>query len=144
MIIIDFGEFFNKIGNSLNSTLYNLDKSIHNEIKNTSLDDFIHDLKDYLFKSDAIYKLSKLSDDTVLEINEIEKNYVQCYLNYVEYPVPNEMVCTSELKEEDVGFVRIAIARRWSLSCRESKKRKHLKVLSINIIDCFLYAPSKL
>lgn len=144
MIIIDFGEFFNKIGNSLNTTLYNLDKSIHNEIKNTALDDFIHDLKDYLFKSDAIYKLSKLSDDTVLEINEIEKNYVQCYLNHVEYPVPNEMVCTSELKEEDVGFVRIAIARRWSLSCRESKKRKHLKVLSINIIDCFLYAPSKL
>lgn len=144
MIIIDFGEFFNKVGNSLNTTLYNLDSSIHNEIKNTALDNFIHDLKDYLFKSDAIYKLSKLSDDTILEINEIEKKYVQCYLNHVEYPVPNEMVCTSELKEEDVGFVRIAIARRWSLSCCKLKKRKYLKILSLNIIDCFLYAPSKL
>ena len=91
-------DFFNSLGNTLRDSLCDLDLSIHDKIKDTALDNFIHELKDYLFKSDSIYKLSKLPKDTLLEINEIEKNYIQCYVNHEEYPVPKYMVYSSDLK----------------------------------------------
>lgn len=98
MIIIELGDILNKAGNALNYTLYNIDKSIHSQIEDTFLDDFIHDLRSYLFKSDSIYQLSKLPEDTILDINEIESEYIQCYLNHVEYAVPKDMVYSEDLK----------------------------------------------
>ena len=92
------GDILNKAGNALNYTLYNIDKSIHSQIEDTFLDDFIHDLRSYLFKSDSIYQLSKLPEDTILDINEIESEYIQCYLNHVEYAVPKDMVYSEDLK----------------------------------------------
>ena len=90
-------DFFNSLGNTLRDSLCDLDLSIHDKIKDTAIDNFIHELKDYLFKSDSIYKLSKLPKDTLLDINEIESNYIQCYLNHEEYNIPKEMVYKPDL-----------------------------------------------
>lgn len=91
-------DFFNSLGNSLYDGLCNLDHSIHKtDFKDSLVDNFIHELRDYLFKSDSIHKLSKLPKDTLLDINEIETDYIQCYLNHIEYPVPKDMVYPSDL-----------------------------------------------
>ena len=57
----------------------------------------MHELRDYLVKSDVTYRLSKLPQDTLLDINEIEKNYIQCYLGHEEYNIPKEMVYKPDL-----------------------------------------------
>ena len=59
-----------------------------------------------LFLSDAKYKLSKIPKDSVLEINEIEDNYVQCYLNHKDFLIPKELINISELNENKIGFIR--------------------------------------
>lgn len=92
----------NDILNSINNTLYDslckLDLSVHKDIKGNSLDNFIHELKDYLIRSDVTYRLSKLPKDTMLEINEIEENYLQCYLNHIEYAIPKDMIYSKDLE----------------------------------------------
>ncbi len=91
-------DFFNSLGNTLYDGLCNLDHSIHKtDLKDSLVDNFIHELRDYLFKSDSIHRLSKLPKDTILDINEIETDYIQCYLNHIEYPVPKDMVYPSDL-----------------------------------------------
>ena len=83
-------DFFNYLGNSLYDSLCNLDLSLHNtKLKDTFIDDFMHELQDYLIKSDVTYRLSKSPQDTLLDINEIEKKYIQCYLDHEEYNIPN-------------------------------------------------------
>lgn len=91
-------DFFNSLDNSLYDSLCQLDLSLDGtKLKDTFIDELIHDLKDYLVKSDVTYRLSKLPADTLLEINEIEKKYIQCYFNYEEYSVPKEMVYAPDL-----------------------------------------------
>ena len=87
-------DFFNSIGNKLNDGLYKLDKSIHSNIKDSFVDNFIHELRDYLNKSDALHQLNKLPKDTRLEINEIEEKYVACYEpnTFNRYDIPKELV----------------------------------------------------
>ncbi|MCL2860337.1 MAG: hypothetical protein FWF46_07305 [Oscillospiraceae bacterium] len=87
-------DFFNSIGNKLNDSLHNLDKSIHSNIKDTFIDNFIHELQNYLNKSDALHQLSKLPQNTKLEINEIEDKYVSCYEpnTFDKYDIPKELV----------------------------------------------------
>lgn len=92
-------DFLNSLTNSLYNSLSTLDNALHKtDIKDTAVDNFIHELKDYLFKSDCQYQLSKLSSDTYLDINEFYDNCVQCYVGNDEYLVPNEMVCSEELE----------------------------------------------
>ena len=85
--------FFNSIGNKLNDGLYKLDKSIHKSIKNTFVDDFIHELQDYLNRADAIHKLNKLPKDTIFFINEAEENYIDCVEDKTDehYDIPRDM-----------------------------------------------------
>ena len=72
-------DFFNSLGNSLYNGLCNLNLSLNGtKFKDTFVDDFIQELRNYLVKSDVTYRLSKLPQDTLLDINEIEKNYIQC------------------------------------------------------------------
>lgn len=60
--------------NSLSNGLRELDLSLHStKLKDTFIDDFIHELRDYLVKSNVTYRLSKLPQDTLLDVNEIEK-----------------------------------------------------------------------
>lgn len=104
-------DFFNSLGNSLYNVLCNLNLSLNGtKWKDTFVDDFIHDLRDYLVKSDVTYRLSKLPQDTLLDINEIEKNYIQCYFNHEEYNVPKEMVYSKELNGlVNDGFIKLQL-----------------------------------
>lgn len=104
-------DFLNLLGNNLNNALGNIDHSVHDKIKGSVVDNFIHELRDYLFKSDSMYKLSQMPKDTIFEINEIEKDYIQCYLNHQEFPIPKNIVCMSELKDSEIGFIRITIKK---------------------------------
>ncbi len=104
-------DFFNSLGNSLYDSLCKLNLSLNNtKLKDTFVDDFIHDLRNYLVKSDVTYRLSKLPKNTLLYINEIEKNYIQCYLNYEEYNIPKEMCYSKELNGlVNDGFIKLQL-----------------------------------
>ena len=66
----------NDFFNSLSDGLRELDLSLHKtKLKDTFVDNFIHELRDYLAKSDVTYRLSQLPKDTLLDVNEIEKNH---------------------------------------------------------------------
>ena len=86
-------DFFNSIGNKLNDDLYKLDISVHNNIKNTFIDDFIHELQAHLYMSDAIHKLNKLPKDTIFFINEAEEKYIDCIDDKTDerYDIPRDM-----------------------------------------------------
>ena len=106
-------DFFNSLNNSFYDKLCDIDLSIHTSgvLKNSWIDDFIHDLRDYLVKSDVKYRISKLPSNTIFEVNEIEEDFIQCYLNHEEFPIPHEMICMYELHSEDVGHVRITTSK---------------------------------
>ena len=97
--------------NSLSDGLRQHDLLLHNtKLKNTFVDDFIHELRDYLAKSDVTYRLAKLPQDTLLDINEIEKNHIQCYFNHEEYNIPNEMIYRQELNSlVNDGFIKLQL-----------------------------------
>lgn len=104
-------DFFNSLGNTLYDGLCNLDHSIHKtDLKDSFVDNFIHELRDSLFRSDSVYKLSKLPKDTLLDINEIETDYIQCYLNHIEYPVPKDIIYSNDLIElENDGWISLQL-----------------------------------
>lgn len=104
-------DLFNSIGNGLYNVLHSLDLSIHDKVKNTLVDNFIHELQDYLFKSDAIYKLSKLSPHTLLEVNEIEKDYIECYYNHERYDIPKEKIDLRELNDLNMNYDRLQLQK---------------------------------
>ena len=105
-------DFFDSLENQLYNKVCDFDRSLHSSgHSDTVIDNFVHELKNYLFVSDAKHQLSKISKDSVLEINEIENDYVQCYLDHKDYLVPKEMINVSELNAEDVGFIRTTIAK---------------------------------
>lgn len=101
----------NNFFNSLSDGLRELDLSLHNtKLKDTFVDNFIHELRDYLAKSDVTHRLSKLPKDTLLDINEIEKNHIQCYFNYEEYNIPNEMIYSEDLNGlVNDGFIKLQL-----------------------------------
>lgn len=54
-------DFFNSLSNSIYNALSNLDMHLHDtNLRNSAIDNFIHELRDYLVKSDVKYRLSKL------------------------------------------------------------------------------------
>ena len=90
----------NDFFNSLYNGLCNLDLSIHDtKLKDSFVDNFIHELRNYLVKSDVTCRLSKLPKDTLLDINEIEEKYIQCYFNHEEYNIPKEMIYKPDLTD---------------------------------------------
>ena len=90
----------NNFFNSLYDGLCNLDLSIHDtKLKDSFVDNFIHELRNYLVKSDVTCRLSKLPKDTLLDINEIEEKYIQCYFNHEEYNIPKEMIYKPDLTD---------------------------------------------
>ena len=104
-------DFFNSLGNTLYDGICILDHSIHKtDLKDSFVDNFIHELKDYLFKSDTIYRLSKLPKGTFLDINEIEENCIQCYFDHAEYCVPKDMICSHDLEGlENDGWIKLQL-----------------------------------
>ena len=90
----------NDFFNSLYDGLCNLDLSIHDtKLKDSFVDNFIHELRNYLVKSDVTCRLSKLPKDTLLDINEIEEKYIQCYFNHEEYNIPKKMIYKPDLTD---------------------------------------------
>ena len=90
----------NDFFNSLYDGLCNLDLSIHDtKLKDSFVDNFIHELRNYLVKSDVTCRLSKLPKDTLLDINEIEEKYIQCYFNHEEYNIPKQMIYKPDLTD---------------------------------------------
>ena len=91
-------DLFNSIENTINKSLNKVDNKVHrnniSKIKNTFIDDFIHELRDYLNKRDALYELNKLPRNTILEIDTIEEKYFACYhpLTYDRYDIPKYKV----------------------------------------------------
>lgn len=104
-------DLFNSLGNNLHDVLGNIDLSIHDKIKNTAVDNFIHELRDYLFKSDANYRLSKLPKGTLLEINEIEKDYLECYYNHERFDIPKEMIDLRDLGNLNMNYDRLQLQK---------------------------------
>ena len=104
-------DLFNSIGNGLHDALGQLDHSVHDKIKDSFVDNFIHELKDYLFKSDAIYKLSKLPKDTLLELNEIEKDYIECYYNHARFDIPKDMIDVRDLSDLNMYHDRLQLQK---------------------------------
>lgn len=103
-------DFFNLLGNNIYDKLCDIDHSLHKSGQSdTLIDNFVHELKDYLFTADAKNKLSKIPSDSILEINELEDNYVQCYLNDEDYLIPNKMIDTSGLDTKNVGFIGLQL-----------------------------------
>ena len=103
-------DFFNSVENSVNKSLGKLDAKIHldrdSKVKNTFVDDFIHELRDYLDKHDAIYKLNNLPTNSKLEINEIEEKYIQCYFEHEPYYIPKDMINLNS-KNEDCHHLQL-------------------------------------
>lgn len=104
-------DFFNSLSNSIYNALSNLDMHLHDtNLRNSAIDNFIHELRDYLVKSDVKYRLSKLPKWTLLDINEIEENAIQCYLNHEEYTVPKSIVYPNDLKKlENDGHIKMQL-----------------------------------
>lgn len=104
-------DLFNSIGNGLHDVLNSIDISMHDKIRDTIVDDFIHELKEYLFKADAIYQLSKLSPNTLLEVNEIENEYIECYYNHERFDIPKEMIDLKELDNLNINYDRLQLQK---------------------------------
>ncbi len=103
-------DFFNTLGNNLYDKLCDIDQSLHKSGKeNSFIDDFVHELKDYLFVSDAKYKLQQIPNNSILEVNEIEDTYVQCYLNHNDYLIPYKMIDRTGLESKNVGHIGLQL-----------------------------------
>lgn len=62
-----------------NDSLNILDKTIHNKIQGSLVDNFIHDLQDYLTKLQSAALLPSLNRYTILTCAEIDKNFATCF-----------------------------------------------------------------
>lgn len=62
-----------------NDSLNLLDKSIHNKIQGSLVDNFIHELQDYLAKLQSSALLPSLNRYTILTCAEIDKNFATCF-----------------------------------------------------------------
>ena len=92
-------DLFNSIGNNLCDIVRKIDNSIHSKISGSPIDEFIHELTNYLDKSDAMYQISKMPKNTIFPINDVDCDYIQCYLNHKPFYFPTEMICKSELEQ---------------------------------------------
>lgn len=62
-----------------NDSLNILDKTIHNKIQGSLVDNFIHELQDYLTKLQSAALLPSLNRYTILTCAEIDKNFATCF-----------------------------------------------------------------
>ena len=71
-------DFFNSIGNNISNNLHNLDKTFHNKIKDSFIDDFIHELRNKLWEFDNLHKLNSLPKDTTFRITDSDTDSILC------------------------------------------------------------------
>lgn len=64
---------------SVRNSLYDLDMSIHKTpLKDTLVDDFIHELRTYFINQSELKRINSLPKDTVLQLEEKSDNYIRC------------------------------------------------------------------
>ena len=83
-------DFFSTINNSLQG----LDKSIHDQISGSIVDDFIHELQDYFTKLQSASSLSTLRPYSLLTFAKNDGNFAVCfdYKDKKIYYVPKQKI----------------------------------------------------
>lgn len=79
---------------SANAMLRNLDMSLHNKIENSSVDNFLHVLQDYLTKLQSSSLLGNLPEHAILTFAKYDGNFAVCF-DYSQkkiYYVPQENI----------------------------------------------------
>lgn len=87
----------------------NLDNAIHkSKLKDTFVDDFIHDLQRYILRQNMNYDYSKLPKNTIFEVDYIEDGFASCLdtaqKHSEKYIIPFELLDESALKSDYIQF----------------------------------------
>lgn len=93
-------DFFNFLDNSLNK----LDKTIHPKLEDTFVDNFLHELQNYLDKHRSYNLFKELANSTNLHLTDISNNFFE-FMNYREkelYYVPKNAISFIG-KEPEIG-----------------------------------------
>ena len=84
----------NNIFNILDTGLNKLDKTVHNTIKDTFVDNFIHELQDYLAKYHSYDLFKQLPKSTCFHLTGYDNKFLEC-MAYGEkkiYYVPKNVI----------------------------------------------------
>ena len=89
--------------------LRNLDNAIHNSnLKDSPIDDFIHDLQKHVAKQNVDYDYRDLPKDTIFEVDYLEPDYASCLDTSQEhsekYYIPSELLDESAKKADYIQF----------------------------------------
>ncbi|MDR0978358.1 MAG: hypothetical protein LBL91_00140 [Lachnospiraceae bacterium] len=84
----------NKLYDFLENTVTSLDKALHSTIENTFIDDFLHDLQDYLQKCNSYSLFKELPNSTYFHLVGESKNFLECmaYNEKKIYYVPKSII----------------------------------------------------
>lgn len=64
---------------SIRDSLYNLDMSVHKtSLKDTFVDNFIHELRNYFIEQTELERINSLPKDSILRLEEKEDGYIRC------------------------------------------------------------------
>ena len=83
--------------------LNNLDNAIHKtNLKDSFVDEFIHDLQRYILRQNLDYDYSKLPKNTIFEVDYIEDGFASCLdtsqKHSEKYQIPEELLNKSAKK----------------------------------------------
>ena len=86
-----------------------LDNVIHKSIlKDSFIDDFIHDLQRYMLRQNLDYDYSKLPKSTIFEVDYIEDGFTSCLdtsqKHSEKYCIPPELLDESAKKADYIQF----------------------------------------
>lgn len=72
---------------SIRDSLYNLDMSVHKtQLKDTVVDDFIHELRNYFIGQSELERIRSLPKDAILRLEEKSDSYIRCVGPSLENP----------------------------------------------------------
>ena len=86
-----------------------LDNAIHkSNLKDSFIDDFIHDLQRYMLRQNLDYDYSKLPKSTIFEVDYIEDGFASCLdtsqKHSEKYCIPSELLDESAKKADYIQF----------------------------------------
>lgn len=87
----------------------NLDNAIHkSNLKDSFIDNFIHDLQRYMLRQNMDYDYRKLPKDTIFEVDYIEDGFASCLdiaqKHSEKYYIPSELLDESAKKADYIQF----------------------------------------
>lgn len=87
----------------------NLDHAIHkSKLKDSFIDDFIHELQRYMLKQNMDYDYTKLPKDTIFEVDYLESDYASCLdtsqKHSEKYYIPYELLDESAKESDYIKF----------------------------------------